>query len=86
MTSCSLLTRTRLAVTGQSDESWNSTEAKMATFDQLVFDVAEQKLVVPFLDFVFSNKTTDVFCLICIYSFFIYFCLNVHPDTFKGPV
>ena len=61
-------------------------EAKMATFDQLVFVFAEKNLFVLFLDFVFSNNTSNVFCLICIYSFFIFFLLNVHPDTFKGPV
>ena len=46
--------------------------AKMATFDQLVFVFAEKNLLVTFLDFVFSNNTTDVFCLICVYSFFIF--------------
>ena len=68
-TSCLLLTRTRLAVTGQLDESWNSSEATMATFDQLKFVFVEKNSFVQFLDCAFSSSTTDVTCL--------FFLLNV---------
>ena len=47
-TTCFLLTETLQDVTGNLDESWKSTKAKMATFDQLVFAFVEKNLYAPF--------------------------------------
>ena len=77
-TSCLLLTRTRLAVTGHLDESWNSTEATMATFDRLKFVFVEKNSFVQFLDCAFSNSTTDVTCLFLFIFFLVKFSFCKH--------